>query len=188
MLCQLYDPLTRNTSTGDERTFLDHMGTVNDEANYQYPHDDLLKITGFCSRADLLQSVDTPVFKRGPETDVTFGTLNGLESRTLRNYRVSEAGKPLKFLSDEWCVIPRRGRARKGTLQGFSARGDSGSIVLNRKGEILGMLTGGLGDLSDVTYFTAWYQLWPHIQQAVPGIRIPGASSASQPEAGPGST
>ncbi|KAH9953289.1 hypothetical protein BGW80DRAFT_1476906 [Lactifluus volemus] len=54
-------------------------------------------------------------------------------------------------VSKEWAVIPRDKQAGA-----FSAKGDSGAVVVDGMGRMAGMLTGGSGnaDSSDVTYVT----------------------------------
>ena len=58
-----------------------------------------------------------------------------------------------------------------GNLEGpFSAPGDSGSIVLDRNGAILGMITGGAGttEKTDVTYVTPYSFLDKAIKKYFP--------------------
>ena len=52
----------------------------------------------------------------------------------------------------------------------FSAPGDSGSIVLDRNGRILGMLTGGAGTThkTDVTYVTPYWCIEQEIKKYFP--------------------
>jgi hypothetical protein len=52
----------------------------------------------------------------------------------------------------------------------FSDKGDSGAIVIDRKGHIVAMITGGGGtpNKTDVTFGT-WYELEPHIKKTLPG-------------------
>jgi len=56
----------------------------------------------------------------------------------------------------EWGIINYDSKS-----EGFSARGDSGSVVANIRGHIDGMLTGGSGKMksSDMTYATPFW--WP---------------------------
>jgi hypothetical protein len=52
----------------------------------------------------------------------------------------------------------------------FSAEGDSGSIVVDGQGRIVGMITGGTGatDEADVTYLTPYFWLEERVKQAFP--------------------
>lgn len=53
----------------------------------------------------------------------------------------------------------------------FSACGDSGSIVVDGKGHLVGLLTGGSGttESTDVTYVTPYFWLEERIKQDFPG-------------------
>jgi hypothetical protein len=52
----------------------------------------------------------------------------------------------------------------------FSAPGDSGSIVIDGLGRIVGLLTGGSGttDSTDVTYVTPYFWLEEQIKKVFP--------------------
>jgi hypothetical protein len=71
----------------------------------------------------------------------------------------------IKDTSMEIAVLPY------GNANGpFSAPGDSGSIVLDRKGRILGMLNGGAGstDKTDITYLTPYSYIDKDIKKYFP--------------------
>lgn len=84
------------------------------------------------------------VLKRGRTTAVTCGVANEIESY-LRHY--FDDANP--FTSKEFAVL---GFDR--SFSPFSARGDSGAIVVDARGRLVGMLTGGSGysARTDVTY------------------------------------
>ncbi|KAH9013338.1 hypothetical protein EDB84DRAFT_901663 [Lactarius hengduanensis] len=91
----------------------------------------------------------TMVIKRGYGSDLTVGPLNTIRSFT----RVYLKGQPSQ-MSKEVAVLPR------GPWSGlFSSPGDSGSAVVDGKGRLAGLITGGAGvsDVSDChcTYLTS---------------------------------
>ncbi|KAH9955048.1 hypothetical protein BGW80DRAFT_1258334 [Lactifluus volemus] len=87
------------------------------------------------------------VMKRGKTTGLTLG--RGLNYMAyVRKYLPDS---DTAAVSKEWAVIPRDKQAGA-----FSAKGDSGAVVVDGMGRMAGMLTGGSGnaDSSDVTYVT----------------------------------
>ena len=56
----------------------------------------------------------------------------------------------------------------------FSDGSDSGSIILDREGRIVALLTGGGGltNKTDVTFATVWYELEPLIKKTLPGVHL----------------
>ena len=82
------------------------------------------------------------VLKRGATTGLTVGCLNNIRS-ILR--------KPFKALAGEYsmevAVLPRTSKSGA-----FSDGGDSGAAVVNGKGAVAGMLTGGGGEVFDCSY------------------------------------
>lgn len=100
------------------------------------------------------------VVKNGRTTGTTIGRVNGLHSYT-RAY----PAHGIDGTSIEVAVLPHS--KEKGP---FSALGDSGSIVLERGGGIVGMLTGGSGYTirTDVTYLTPYWWLDEQIKKAFP--------------------
>ena len=87
------------------------------------------------------------VIKRGYASNLTVGRLNTIRSFT-RVYFDGKSGE----MSKEIAVLPRNSESRS-----FSEPGDSGSPVVDGKGRIAGLLTGGAGvtDASDCTYVTS---------------------------------
>lgn len=92
------------------------------------------------------------VVKSGNGTGVTLGRATGIMS-FVREYFEDGAHET----SRELAIYPY------GNKEGaFSAQGDSGSIITDGKGCIVGLLTGGAGqtDSTDVTYATPFYWLF----------------------------
>ena len=128
---------------------------VSERTGDMYPEDGLLPISSSVPRSEMFPptqhnkegKLPMPVIKNGATTGTTIGWLNGLESRT-RHY--GKDGQHT-FTSTETTIVPYSG-SQTGA---FSGDGDSGSIILDRKGRIVGMITGGAGpnekDPTDVT-------------------------------------
>ncbi|KAJ3755261.1 hypothetical protein EV360DRAFT_72993 [Lentinula raphanica] len=107
------------------------------QADYEYPEDGLLHVNGVVPPEEISQSDD-----RHNHSAASLG-WTGMDSFTRNN---NEYG--IKEVSMEIAVLPY------GNTNGpFSAQGDSGSIVLDRKGRIVGMVNGGAGTINrtDVT-------------------------------------
>ena len=142
-----------------------------DRVGYAYPQDGLLPIFDVVPESEMRQPTQRnsrgdlamPVIKNGMTTGTTVGWLNGLKSlvRHYSHYNIS-------FTSFETTIVPY------GERGAFSEHGDSGSIILDRKGRIVALLTGGGGltDETDVTFATAWYALEPHIKNTLEGVHL----------------
>ncbi|EIW51600.1 uncharacterized protein TRAVEDRAFT_54355 [Trametes versicolor FP-101664 SS1] len=139
-----------------------------DQANYGYPEDGLLRAFGVVQPDEIhnpqhLDSNGEPcllVVKNGLTTGTTIGRVTGMDSFT-RVYKENDIDQT----SREIAVLPY------GNTNGpFSAPGDSGSIVLDRNGRILGMLTGGAGttNRTDVTYLTPYWFIEKEIKKHFP--------------------
>ncbi|KAI0760742.1 hypothetical protein C8Q74DRAFT_251673 [Fomes fomentarius] len=141
---------------------------------FKYPDDRLLRLHDTISKElmiepDMLDHNNDPcllVIKNGNATDVTIGRATGIFSFV----RDDESGKE----SMEWAIYNYDSKSDV-----FSAPGDSGSIIVDGRGRVGGMLTGGAGrtETSDVTYATPMWWLWPRIQQ-----RFPNANMFPTPE------
>lgn len=86
---------------------------------------------------------DEKIIKRGRSTGLTVARCStGFQSATWANGKVTR----------EMCVVGLIGRQRL-----FSAQGGSGAAVINSSGQVVGLLTGGGGQL-DLSYVTlmAW--------------------------------
>jgi hypothetical protein len=142
-----------------------------DHADFAYPQDGLLSIFDVVSESKKRQptqrngrgSPGMPIIKTGLTTGTTVGWLSELES-LVRHYDFYD----IKFTSFKTTIVPYGGRGA------FSKGGDSGSIILDRKGRIVTLLTGGGGltGKTDATFATAWYGLEPHIKNTLEGIHL----------------
>ena len=139
-----------------------------DRADYEYPEDGLLQAFGVIQPDEIRnpKQLDANgeecflVVKHGLTTGTTSGRVTGMESFT-RNFDEYS----IKGTSMEIAVLPY------GNAKGpFSAPGDSGSIVLDRKGRILGMVNWGTGitDKNDITYLTPYSYIDKDIKKYFP--------------------
>lgn len=139
-----------------------------DQADYEYPEDGLLQAFDVIQPEEIRnpKQLDANgeqcllVVKRGLTTGTTIGRITGMESftRNFKEYGIEE-------ISMEIAVLPY------GNTKGpFSAPGDSGSIVLDRKGCIVGMLNGGAGstDRTDITYLTPYWYIDAEVKKYFP--------------------
>jgi hypothetical protein len=139
-----------------------------DRAAGVYPKDGLLQVNGIVQP----EEIHTPtqldangeecffVVKHGLMTGTTIGRVSGMESFTSN---FNEYG--IKETSMEIAVLPYGNKSGP-----FSAPGDSGSIVLDRHGRILGMVNGGAGSIDeiDITYLTPYWYLETEIKKYFP--------------------
>jgi hypothetical protein len=117
--------------------------------NFVYPLNRLLSLRGIITDEEMRKPTmydrnNNPcimVIKRGRTTGLTVGRANDILSYTRNYFGVSK----------EWAILPFDHRSGA-----FSAKGDSGSVVVDGAGRIGGVLTSGGGDTdsSDVTYVT----------------------------------
>ncbi|KAG6858137.1 hypothetical protein C0995_002343, partial [Termitomyces sp. Mi166 len=130
----------------------------------KYPVDRLLPLRGIMTE-ELMCNPDTLdndgescrfVIKRGSTTGVTIGRANGVYS-FVREYFSNNT----YHTSKEWAILPYDKNSGV-----FSARGDSGSVIVDGDGQIGGMLTGGAGDMEalDITYATPFFWLFSRIK------------------------
>lgn len=131
------------------------------QTTFKYPSDRLLGLRGMITEErmrnpDMLDHDNKTclfVIKNGNTTGVTMGRATGIFSFVRAD---------LSSQSKEWAIYNYDNKSGV-----FSARGDSGSIIVDGLGRIGGLLTGGAGKTgtSDVTYATPMFGLWPRIQQ-----------------------
>ena len=143
-----------------------------DQADYEYPDDGLLQAFGVVKDDEIRQPqyLDVHgekallVVKNGLTTGTTIGRANGLDSYT-RIY----ADYGIKHTSIETSILPYDMQCGP-----FSTPGDSGSIILDRAGRIVALLTGGGGttDETDVTYGTPYWWLEEQIKKTFPGCHL----------------
>ncbi|PIL34940.1 hypothetical protein GSI_02727 [Ganoderma sinense ZZ0214-1] len=152
-----------------------------DQVGYKYPRDGLLQASGVVDEKEirLPQQRDAQgdrclhVVKNGLGTGTTVGRVNGLDSFT-RVYTEYEYGT-FEEPSVEGAVLPVPVPSCDGNFKkrgAFSASGDSGAIVLERGGGIVGMITGGCGasptDEHDIAYVTPYWWLDEQIKKVFP--------------------
>ncbi|KAI0647688.1 hypothetical protein C8Q79DRAFT_924809 [Trametes meyenii] len=129
---------------------------VKNTYNFSFPSDRLLHIWGHITDDEMRKPAMYDqegercimVLKRGRTTGLTVGRANNICSYT-RDYFNEGDGVAKK--SKEWAIIPFDNKSGP-----FSAKGDSGSVIVDGAGRLGGILTGGAGatDSSDVTYAT----------------------------------
>jgi len=145
---------------------------VNDREGYEYPKHGLLQLRGVVPENELVNFKQRDVngepaltvLKNGRSSGTTIGSVSSLRS-LIRNYK----SLVTPFWSRELTIVPYHGARSP-----FSTRGDSGSIIVDRSGHIVALLTGGGGltDAVDVTFATPYCQLEKRIKEALPGIRL----------------
>jgi len=138
-------------------------------SDFKYPLGGLLQVKGVIQEPELRspKQLDANgeecliVVKNGKTTGVTIGRLTGIES-IIRDY--DDYG--LKKTSMEVAVYPYSHKDGA-----FSAKGDSGSIVVDGGGRIVGLLTGGSGLLesTDISYVTPYFWLEERVKNFYPG-------------------
>ncbi|KDQ11235.1 hypothetical protein BOTBODRAFT_87441, partial [Botryobasidium botryosum FD-172 SS1] len=126
-----------------------------DNCPFEYPLDRLLKLGGTipddemrCPTApDHNGNMCLMVLKRGNATGLTIGCANSIFSYARRYHEDGTTST-----SKEWAILPFDSKSGNP----FSAKGDSGSVVVDGLGRMGGLLTGGAGTSSstDLTYAT----------------------------------
>jgi len=139
----------------------------NGKPTFNYPDDRLLRIDGIVSKErllspDMLDSNKDPyliVIKDGNTIGVTIGRATGMQS-FVRNEKTGEESTELAIY----------GYVKKSGV--FSAKGDSGALVVDGLGRMVGLLTGGtskpLKETLDVSYATSLWWLLPCIKAKYP--------------------
>lgn len=136
-------------------------------SSFKYPVGGLLQVKGIVNEEEIRQPtlLDANgeecliVIKNGKSTSVTIGRGTNIESFV----RVYHYG--IKSTSMEIAIYPYNHKDGA-----FSAPGDSGSIVVDGLGRVVGLLTGGSGttDSTDVTYVTPYFWVEEQIKTAFP--------------------
>ncbi|KAF3923240.1 hypothetical protein ABW21_db0200588 [Orbilia brochopaga] len=129
------------------------------------PRDGLLQLKGILKESEFRTPTQLDengeecllVVKNGMATGLTFGRTSGITSFIRQDAHTQS--KPSKEIG----VYGQGGNA-------FSRVGDSGSIVVDGLGRVVGMLTGrvGLTDKTDVSYVTPYFWLDQEIKKAFP--------------------
>jgi hypothetical protein len=132
--------------------------------SFEYPLNRLLKLQDpipedLMHNPDILDENGNPclfVIKNGNTTGVTIGRATGIFSY-VREYFNNGTHQT----SMEWAILPYDHKSGV-----FSAPGDSGSVIVDSRGRIGGLLTGGAGTTedSDITYATPFFWLFPRIK------------------------
>ncbi|SJL07900.1 uncharacterized protein ARMOST_11257 [Armillaria ostoyae] len=133
-----------------EFTFMMYPNPKN-RSSFKYPTDRLLRLQGTIPDEEMrhppaLDLNDLMVIKRGNGTGLTVGRANNICS-FARNYYDDDKAE----ISKEWAILPFDSKSGV-----FSDKGDSGSVIVDGRGRIGGLLTGGAGTTSslDITYAT----------------------------------
>ena len=148
--------------------------------NFMYPLDRLLPLQGTISTAELRRPsmVDKNgkpclmVLKRGNATGLTISHGNNVFSFVRHYFKDKEPQT-----SKEWPVLSYYEDFKS---YGFSGQGDSGAVVVDGRGRIGGLITGGCGDAKDldITYATPIEFLLQRIAKLFPNAHlIPGLTA-----------
>ena len=167
----LFSSLTPLLSTGGNTTEVDWEKYMfpqpHDHRDFHVPDDLLLELQDYVREDDFRNPQNRDVndmktllaVKNGRTTGTTYGRVNGLESIT-RNY----ADHGLKVDTVETIILSYD--TKTGKNDRFSDGGDSGSMVADRLGRLIGLITGGGGPTkaTDKTYITPYYRLKKQIE------------------------
>lgn len=137
-----------------------------------YPFEHLLPLQGVIEEPELrrpqMLNADGErcliVIKNGLTTGVRLRRATGIKS-FVREYFQDGTQRT----SIEWVILPCDHKSSV-----FSAPGDSGAIIVDGKGRIGGLLTGGAGETKyiDVTYATPFYWILQRIQAQFPNAYV----------------
>ncbi|KAF5387096.1 hypothetical protein D9615_001610 [Tricholomella constricta] len=137
-------------------------------SNFEYPRGGLLQVKDVMKDDEIRkpQQLDANgekcliVVKNGKATGTTIGRLSGMESFVRRQ---PEHG--IKKTSIEIAIYSYSHKDGA-----FSAPGDSGAIVVDSKGRIVGMIVAGAGAMeeNDVTYLTPYWWIEEQIKKVFP--------------------
>ncbi|KAI4520608.1 hypothetical protein K525DRAFT_270633 [Schizophyllum commune Loenen D] len=146
-----------------------------DHRDFHVPEDLLLQLEDYVREDEFrnpknrdVNDVDTLLdVKNGHITGTTFGRVNGLDSitRTYDAHGLKVDAKEVLILGYD---------TKTGKNERFSEGGDSGSIVVDRRGRLIGLLTGGKGSTSatDQSYVTPYYRLKEKIEAKFDGAHL----------------
>jgi hypothetical protein len=114
------------------------------------------------------------VLKHGHASKLTIGRANTIRS-IVRYDADSEGKRRFAGVSMEWTILPCHDKESVFSTAGaFSKKGDSGAVIVDGKGRIGGMLTGGGGSDRgrDVTYATSIHCLMQLIKKRFPEAHL----------------
>jgi hypothetical protein len=141
-------------------------------SSFKYPRGRLLQIRDIMKEDQLRHPTTLDVngeeciivVKNGNTTGVTIGRASGIESfiREYDSHDISSTSMEIAIYS----------YSHKDSA--FSAAGDSGAIITDGKGSIVGLLTGGAGqtDSTDVTYASPYYWVNERIKETFPNAHL----------------
>ena len=146
---------------------------VTDCHHYEYPEFGLLQICEVVPENEIIKPTQLnakgnpamAMVKNGRTTGTTVGWVNELKFLVCHYNNAN-----LEFTSCELTIIAYGGSMHST----FSDSGDSGSIIIEQNGHIVGLLTGGgsLTNATNVTFATLYCVLEKHIKEALPGIDL----------------
>lgn len=147
--------------------------------SFKYPRNRLLPLRGVIEEDEMcfpnMHDADGEqcliVIKNGCTTGVTIGRATGIKSFVREHFPDGT-----QKTSKEWAIL-----AYDHESGAFSAPGDSGAIIVDGKGRIGGLLTGGTGQTAatDVTYASPFYWLLQRIQNHFPNAHLYQQSTSS---------
>lgn len=142
----------------------------------KYPHGGLLQLRDIATEDELRYPTMLDangeecllVIKNGNATGATIGRATGIES-FVREY--NDHG--IHSTSMELAIYPYSQSFKDSA---FSAPGDSGSVIADANGRIVGILTGGAGQAGstdlDVTYAAPYYWVHERVKEAFPNADL----------------
>lgn len=141
-------------------------------SDFKYPAESLFKLQSILSEQGIRTPVDRDrnndpvhyVIKRGINTLTTIGRLNSFQSFRRKYF------DNVTLDSVEAAILPDDSKAGP-----FSKGGDSGSIIVDARGNFVALLTGGTGDPGgsvDITYGTPMHWLWEVIKTRFEGADL----------------
>ncbi|KIY62483.1 hypothetical protein CYLTODRAFT_175680 [Cylindrobasidium torrendii FP15055 ss-10] len=135
---------------------------LHDHHDFHVPEDLLLQLKDYVRESEFRDPQNHDIYdqktllavKNGRTSGTTYGRVNGLESLT-REYH----NDGLKV--DAFEIIVLGYDTKRGKNMRFSEAGDSGAMVVDRLGRLIGQLTGGGGptDATDKSYITPYFKL-----------------------------
>ncbi|MCJ1477646.1 hypothetical protein MMC13_006319 [Lambiella insularis] len=141
--------------------------------NYLPKPDDLPRAAKllFSAASDVISGVgsaefDQNVFKRGRSTGVTWGEYVGLQTSDIKSWKLQPDGTQKEIVGED-----RRVLGKPSSIDNlFGEGGDSGSFIVNNRGQFIGIYWGG-NTLTGASYFTGADALFEDI------MHITGATS-----------
>jgi len=143
-------------------------------ATFKYPYDRFFQLRDVAKENELCHPTMLDangekclmVVKSGNSSGVTIGRTSGMMSFVREH---SKSG--IRQTSMELAIYSHSHRHNE---RAFSTPGDSGSIIADGEGRIVGLLTGSAGkkDDIDVTYATPFYWVFERIKESFPNVHL----------------